>query len=88
MTFSLFRLYVSTVCTGIGSVLGLFLFFSLNRFENVFAISGAIIGSASLCIVFGNAGYRYASVLRGDYPEKYSWITEEEFIEKPRHLKN
>lgn len=88
MTFALFRVYVTAVCTGIGSVLGLFLFLLLNYFHNVYAFLSVLIGSLSLCIVFGNAGYRYASALRGDYPEKYAWITEDEFKEKPRLLRN
>ncbi len=50
MTFALFRVYVTAVCTGIGSVLGLFLFLLLNYFHNVYAFLSVLIGSLSLAL--------------------------------------
>ncbi len=79
-TFAIFRLYVTVVSAGIGSVFGWCLGWWLLSKEvtrHVFPwwTSGMLI----LIVGFGTAAYKGARGLRGEAPTSFTWISREEF---------
>jgi hypothetical protein len=79
MTFALFRIYATLVCAGIGSVFGwgLGIAFAVNDVPN-----GLPLWIATMPILsagFGFLGYRLAKQLRGKAPDRFTWVTPEEF---------
>jgi hypothetical protein len=80
MTFALFRVYVTGVMTGMGSVAGWVWSIWLATLEGVPGrFFGALAGMALLTVGFGVLGCRYARGLRGQRPEALQWISVEEF---------
>jgi hypothetical protein len=79
MTFPLFRVYTTVVCAGIGSVFGWCLGWLLMWREIDHAFLLWILGMLILTVGFGTASYKGARSLRGEPPEKFTWITAEEF---------
>ena len=83
MTFALFRHYTTAVCTGMGSVWAILLAPCLEDIPLPYRIPIWILGFIFLCLGFGYLGFRSASSLRGNAPEKFTWVTASEFAESP-----
>jgi hypothetical protein len=79
LTFAMFRLYATLVCTGIGSVFGWCLGWSVAANEINHTVPLSILGMLVLTIGFGTAAYRAARSLRGKPATNLTWITAEEF---------
>ncbi len=81
LTFALFRLYVTVVSAGIGSVFG----WCLGWWMMFKSMSGhaplLVWGTCMLALIvgFGAAAYKGARGLRGGAPESFTWISPEEF---------
>jgi len=89
MTFALFRIYATLVSAGIGSVYGWALALWLgSRGMNVTPAVASILVMALLIAAFGYLGFRLARQLRGKAPERFTWITPEEFDGTPLTPKN
>jgi hypothetical protein len=79
-TFMLFRLYVTFVSAGIGSVFGwLSLWLAMMWSPFPHAVWLAAFTLPILMLAFGATAYRHARVLRGDAPTSFTWISSEEF---------
>jgi hypothetical protein len=79
MTLVLFRLYATLVAAGIGSVWGWAAGFAMVAYEVPYRPAVWIVTMVGLVAVFGWGAYRGARVLRGEAPERFTWITREEF---------
>ncbi len=80
LTFALFRLYVTIVCAGIGSVFGWCLgwwMLAKGTTHHVFPLW--IVGTLVLVSSFGTVAYKGARALRGEPPRDFTWISIEEF---------
>jgi hypothetical protein len=79
MTFALFRVYAGVVSAGVGSVFGWLL--GLWIAAEQFRLGGLfwLLGMLALIAAFGYEGYRGARKLRGAAPERFTWVTQEEF---------
>jgi hypothetical protein len=79
LTFALFRLYATVVCAGIGSVFGWCLGWLMAWRSFHLGLPLWIAGMLTLIFGLGTAAYRGARSLRGEPPEKFTWISAEEF---------
>jgi hypothetical protein len=79
VTYPLFRIYAMLVCAGMGSVWALSASLTLTNFQIPHAPLIALFAAVALCAGFGYLGFRLARQLRGDPPERLTWITPEEF---------
>jgi hypothetical protein len=79
LTFLLFRLYVTAVIAGIGSVFGWALSWWLLSTEIPHVWIWSLLGMLILVVGFGAAAYKGARGLRGDAPTKFPWVSPEEF---------
>ena len=79
-TFSLFRIYATFVSAGVGSVFAWSLLFLMGSL-GVGIKPWIVVPVMSLALIglFGFVGYRWAKRLRGTPPERFSWVTPEEF---------
>jgi hypothetical protein len=80
MTFLLFRLYVTFVVAGIGSVVGLVFFWlamGSGRFHYTWWLVALIV--PIMILAFGSQAYKHARALRGHAPTGLTWITPDEF---------
>lgn len=78
-TFALFRLYVTAVSAGIGSVSGLLLSWWVISTEIPYRWLWSLLGMLLLIAGFGIVAYRGARQLRGEAPTKFTWISPEEY---------
>jgi hypothetical protein len=78
-TFALFRLYVTAVSAGIGSVFG----WGLSWWILIYGVRyGWVLSCLSMVVLvggFGAAAYKGARALRGEAPTKWAWASKEEF---------
>jgi hypothetical protein len=79
MTFALFRIYVAAVSAGVGSVYGWCFALWLICTQFSYKWSVAIASMLTLCAGFGNLGFRIAPRLRGPAPDRFTWLSREEF---------
>ena len=79
LTFVLFRIYATLVCGGMGSVWALSLSWTLLNFRVPNAPLISLLAAIMICAGFGNLGFSLAHQLRGDPPDRLTWITAEEF---------
>ena len=77
--FTLFRVYVTLIVAGIGSVFGWSLdWFMLSlQIPHVWVLS--LLSMLVLVAAFGAAAYRGARSLRGGAPTNFAWVPQEEF---------
>ena len=78
MTFAVFRLYATVVCTGMGGVWAILLSIFLGADDVPYRIPIWILGSILLCLGLGYLGYRFARTLRGSAPQTLTWLTSAE----------
>lgn len=79
-TFALFRIYAALVSAGVGSVWGWSLAFWLgSRGMDIKPLIVGLTGMGVLVLGFGYLGFRGARKLRGAPPERYTWVSREEF---------
>jgi len=79
LTFLLFRLYVTAVIAGIGSVFGWVLSWWILSLEVPHAWIWSLLGMLILVSGFGTAAYKGARGLRGESPTTFPWVSPEEF---------
>jgi hypothetical protein len=79
MTFVLFRLYATLVAAGIGSVWGWSAGFAMAAYNVPYRLAFWILTMIGLVTVFGWGAYRGANLLRGAAPERFTWVSREEF---------
>jgi hypothetical protein len=81
LTFALFRLYAATVSAGIGSVFGWCFGWWMMAKSITGHVSLLLWGIAMLALLagFGVAAYKGARGLRGKAPERFTWISPDEF---------
>ena len=81
LTFALFRLYAAVVSAGIGSVFG----WCLGWWMMAKSVTGHgslllwVIAMLALIAGFGVAAYKGARGLRGEVPDRFMWISPDEF---------
>ncbi|MGA7858994.1 MAG: hypothetical protein WCA11_13755, partial [Terracidiphilus sp.] len=79
-TFALFRIYVTAVSAGIGSVLGWWLgWWMTAKGVNHLGVLWWALGMLIFIQGFGVAAYKNARRLRGKAPTGFTWISPEEF---------
>jgi hypothetical protein len=79
MTYALFRLYATVVVAGIGSVWADLATVCWVSYDLPHPIVFWIAATFVLTVLAGALAYRHAGALRGRAPERYTWITAEEF---------
>lgn len=79
-TFALFRIYVTAISAGIGSVFGWALGWWIAAKEHTYlGLWWWPLVTLVLTAGFGTAAYKAARALRGKAPTRFTWITPEEF---------
>lgn len=79
MTFALFRIYAAVVSAGVGSVWGWALGIWIATLGIRFGWLIWLAAMGMLIAAFGYEGYRLARKLRGEAPERFAWVSREEF---------
>jgi hypothetical protein len=83
-TFFLFRLYATAVSAGIGATLAVGLgSYMLASFHENWASYAFLLLVTILTGSIGTFAYRSARTLRGTQPERFPWVTPEEFSGLP-----
>jgi hypothetical protein len=79
-TLFLFRLYATAVSAGIGATLAIgFDFYLLASYHESWASWAALLLIPILTGLLGTFAFRTARTFRGSLPERFPWVTPEEF---------
>jgi hypothetical protein len=80
MTLALFRIYAMLVSGGVGSIWGWSVFlWLLVPPTSPYAFFFWVPMMIALCAGFGSLGRQFAKELRGEAPERFTWLTKAEF---------